>query len=369
MLYKNKIIFIIFKCFIFFLLNLTTSYSQDTVNRDLAVEQGKIVLFGESHFVKEKYDEMKSIIIERLKDVPAGEKVTFFLELPSSFNYAMDKMKADKDTTVFSNWFNNVYAQKDKAPSYFWTDYRDFIVSLLEFAKEKEIDLNFKAIDVETEFRRTAYILSSFETKFETKIDSLLNLKTIKKNEANRSFLINYVDDLSLITTNSNELEILKQLKTSLLIDCTICRKRDEFMYNNFIKDYDSSDFLVFGTFGLDHVVNQPDFSATSDFFKFNHKVDTINHKSFYQFLKTDFKDKIYRVGIIALKQGTTGHINLKKTMDYSATMTKEEREHIEALLINKEVIRIYPYEDEVLKNISLNLNYLIVYKSSNFRN
>jgi len=78
MLYKNKIIFIIFKCFIFFLLNLTTSYSQDTVNRDLAVEQGKIVLFGESHFVKEKYDEMKSIIIERLKDVPAGEKSYVF---------------------------------------------------------------------------------------------------------------------------------------------------------------------------------------------------------------------------------------------------------------------------------------------------
>ncbi|WP_338378742.1 hypothetical protein [uncultured Flavobacterium sp.] len=356
------------KCFFFFLICLTTSYSQHSGNVTSA-EQGKIVLFGESHFVKEKYDEMKVFIMDRLKDVPAGEKVTFFLELPSSFNYALEKMKVDKDTMVFRNWFNNVYAQKDKAPSYFWTDYRDFIVSLLEFAKEKEIDLNFKAIDVETEFRRTAYILSSFETKFGTKIDSLLNLNTIHKNEVNRSFLVNYVHQLAQTTTTKNEQEILERVKEGLLIDCTICRKRDEFMYNNFIKNYDPTDYIVFGTLGLDHVVNKPDFSATSDFFKFNHKVDTINHKSFYQFLKTDFKDKIYRVGIIALKQGTTGHINLKKTMDYSATMTKEEREHIEALLINKEVIRIYPYEDEVLKNISLNLNYLIVYKSSNFRN
>jgi hypothetical protein len=355
------------KYFFFFLICLTTSYSQHSGNVTSA-EQGKIVLFGESHFVKEKYDEMKVFIMDRLKDVPAGEKVTFFLELPSSFNYALEKMKVDKDTMVFRNWFNNVYAQKDKAPSYFWIDYRDFIVSLLEFAKEKEIDLNFKAIDVETEFRRTAYTLSSYETKFETKIDSLLNLKTIQKNEANRSFLINYVDNLSLVTTNPSQLEILKQLKKSLLIDCTICRKRDEFMYNNFIKNYDPTDYIVFGTLGLDHVVNKPDFSATSDFFKFNHKVDTINHKSFYQFLKTDFKDKIYRVGIIALKQGTTGYINLKKPMDYSFMITKEEREHIETLLIDKEVIRIHPFEDEVLKNLSLNLDYMIMYKSSNFR-
>lgn len=356
------------KHLIIFFLFILTAYSQEKDNKKVVVEKGKIILFGESHFVKEKYDEMKSFIIEQLEEVPAGEKVTFFLELPSSFNYAMDKMKVEKDTTVFQNWFNNIYTQKDIEPSYFWTDYRDFFVSLLEFAAQKEIDLNFKAVDTEREFRRTAFILSSWETKLDAKIDSLLNLKTIQKDEANRSFLINYVYQLAQTTTNKKELEILDQIKEGLLIDCTICRKRDEFMYNNFIKYYDPSDYLVFGTFGLDHVVNKPDFSATSDFFKFNHKVDTINHKSFYSFLKEDYKHKIYRVGIIALKQGTTGYTKLKKTMDYSATMTKEEREYLETLLIDQEVIRIHPFEDEVLKNLSLNLDYIIVYKSSNFR-
>ncbi|WP_338378745.1 hypothetical protein [uncultured Flavobacterium sp.] len=345
---------------------MTSSYSQ--VKQNVTLNGiGKIYLFGENHFVKEKYDEMKTFIMERLESVPSGEKVTMFLELPTSFNFALNKMKLEKDTIVFNEWFMHLYKQKNVAPSFFWTDYQEFILSILQFAEKKEIDFQFKAIDTELEFRRTAFVLSSFDDTTTTQIDSLLNVNYIEKNETNRSFLINYVNDLAKKTTIPNELKILDRLKEALLIDCTICRKRDEFMYDNFIRFYDTKDYMVFGTFGLDHVVNSQDFSAINDFFKFNHKVDTVNHKSLYNFLKEDFKQNIYRVGIIALNQNAR-FSNLKKPRDYSYMMNSEEREHIENLLTNEEVIRIYPSEDEVLKNLAKNLDYIIIYNSSNFR-
>lgn len=63
----------------------------------------KIYLFSEAHFIKEKYDEMKIFIFECLDTVSSGEKVTMYFELPTSLNYAFNRMQEHKDTTVFMN--------------------------------------------------------------------------------------------------------------------------------------------------------------------------------------------------------------------------------------------------------------------------
>jgi len=356
-----------FKYFLFSFLFVLSTFSQTDDKIKQKAQNDKLYFFGENHFVKEKYDEMKSFIFERLNSVSSGEKVTMFFELPFSFNYAISRIKVEKDTSVFSDWFNHLYKKKDKSPSYFWTDYRAFILALLEYAEIKGIDLQIICIDVELELRRTAFILSSFESMPNTKLDSLLNLDYIKNDSDTRTFLLDYVNQLSVITNNLYELEILDQLKSSLLIDCTICWKRDQFMYDNFVKYYDSTDALIFGTFGIDHVINNPEFSSINDFFRINHKVDTIDHQSFYNSINEELKNQIFRVGIIALNQKMKLS-NMQKPRDYSYMMKEDERNYIRVLLKEKEVVRIFLSDHEELSNLSLNLDYLIVYKSSNFR-
>lgn len=355
------------KHLVFSLLFISLSYSQTENTLVLQNEKGKIILFGEAHFVQEKYDEMKAFIFEKLENVSSKEKVTIFFELPSSLNYAISRIKEDQDTTLFKEWFNHVYKAKEMKPSFFWTDYRAFILSLLEYAEKKDIQLELKCIDVELEFRRTAFILSSFKTKLNSKMDSLIQKEHIPKSSEIRTTLLNYVNELALISTDPHELEVLKTLQVSLLIDCTICRKRDRFLYDRFKKYYDPTDAIVFGTFGLAHVINKPDFSKVSDFFKMDHKVDTTNHKSMSKFMTTDFNDKIFRVGIIAL-QHNLRLSDYQKPVDYSGIMNTEERNYIKTLFKDKEVLRLYPYEHKVLSNLASNLDYLIVYKNSNYR-
>lgn len=351
---------------IFFLFSTITFGQVDNMNV-LQSPKNKIFLFGESHFVKEKYDEMKSFVFERLDTVSSGEKITMFFELPTSLNYALNRIKKYQDTTVFNEFFNHLYKKKEEIPSYFWTDYKDFIIALLQYSKSKGIELELRCIDVELEFRRTAFILSSFENKLNKKIDSLLNSEYIKNDTVTRSFLLKYVNKLSRITKDPDELVILNKLKSALLIDCTICLNRDQFMYDNFIEQYDTTDAMTFGTFGLDHVVNKPDFTAINEFFKMNYKVDTVGHRSLYNLLKMNFKDQIFRIGIIAFYQKIETS-SMQKRKNYNEIMTKDEHDYIEMLLENKTVERFYPSKHEELNNLSSNIDYLIVYKSSNFR-
>lgn len=349
------------------LLVATISFGQTNDSIKQLSQNKKIVLFGEAHSVKEKYDEIKTFIFKSLDTVSQGKKATLFLELPGSLNYALNQIKVKKDTSLFLEWFNHVYKKKDEAPSYFWTDYRDFILELLQYAENKNIKLEIKCVDRELEFRRTAFILSSFENKVGTKIDSLLDVNYIKNDSINRFFLLDYVNELTNITNDSIELEVLNQLKKALKIDCTICLERDQFMFDNFNKYYDSTDVLVFGSFGLDHVIRKPHFATINAFFLAYHKVDTIGHKSLYTLMENDFHNQVFRVGIIALNQNNK-FINMKMPKDYSHIMNKEERNYIEALLVNKEVIRVYPSEHEELKNLSSHLDYVIIYGNSNFR-
>lgn len=334
--------------------------SYDTLN-------AKLYLFGEVHSVGEKYDEMKVFILEKLDTVSAGQKVTMFFELPTSLNYALNKITSEGDTTLFLNWFNNLYRRKGEAPSYFWTDYRDFILDLISFSNEKGFELKLRGIDYEMELRRTAYILASFEEDIIPELDSFLNLDYISKDSNNRLFLLNYVSKALDRTTVPSQIETLKLLKIALTIDCTICRERDLFMYNNFIHYFDSSDVMSFATFGLDHVINKPDFSNVGEYFKLFHNVDTVNHKSFSSFLEDEFKPQVFRIGIISSK--TKFQVSkFKSHNDYSHIMTKDERKYIEMMLENKEVVRIYPSEHKALSNLASHLDYLIIYMVSGYR-
>jgi hypothetical protein len=238
---------------------------------------------------------------------------------------------------------------------------------LLYFANRKEIELELKCIDFELEFRRTAFILSSFETKLNPQIGSLSNVEYIANDSVNRAFLLNYVNELSQITKVSVKLTTLNNLKSALLIDCTICFNRDQFMYENFIEHYDPTDAVVIGTFGLDNVVSKPDFSSIGESFKFNHKIDTVGHSSLYNLLKKDFKNQIFRIGIITFKQSMK-RSNVQKPKDYSHIMKKEERDYIEMLLDVENVLRLHPNQHKKIVNLSSEIDYLIVYKSSSFR-
>ena len=72
------------KNYLFFFIYLLTSFcfSQDVDSINIKQEKGQIILFGEAHFVKEKYDEMKHVIKQKLNNIPPKEKVSMFFEYP-----------------------------------------------------------------------------------------------------------------------------------------------------------------------------------------------------------------------------------------------------------------------------------------------
>jgi len=355
-----------FKYFFFYILFSSISLSQTT--SDVRIKQeGGVFLFGETHFVKEKYREIKSFVIEHFDSVSSGETATIFFELPFSLNYAFSKMKTEGDTSLFYDWFNHLYQKKDQPPSYFWTDCRDFILELKQYAENKGIDLKLKAIDTELEYRRTAFVLSSFQNKLDTRIDSFLNVEYMRNDSTEREFLLNYINESLHYTNSSVEVEILKKLRHSLLIDCSVCLDRDKYMYNNFLNYFNKNDALSIGTFGLDHITEQHDFSAAGEFFKMKYKIDTVAYKSFYTLLKDELNKPVFRIGILSLNQAIM-NTTIQKPQYYNHIMLEKEREYIESLLKNKKVIRIHPFEHEELRNLSTHLDYIIVYKISDFR-
>jgi len=345
----------------------SNSFSQTQNTKSSFKTKKKIYLFGEAHFIKEKYDEIKAFTFEKIDDLNKGEKISFFFELPYSINYAFKQMKDFGDTTVFYEWFNHLYQSKNKTPSYFWTDYRDFILELIHYADNKGIELELIGIDTELEFRRTAFILSQFENKIDTTIESLVNLDYIRNDSLTRSVLLNQIEELSKISQNEIEFDILKTLKNSLTIDCTICLDRDQFMYSCFKQNFDSTSCLNFVSLGLNHIVSKHDFSKASPLFRKKYKFDTIGYQSFYELLDKEFKDQTLRVGILALNNKLK-YFNMSKPSDYKTIMNSLERDYIEKQLLNKDVYRIKVSENKVLNNLSEQLDYLIIYRVSHYR-
>ena len=241
------------------------------------------------------------------------------------------------------------------------------ILDLIDFADEKGVELELIGIDTELEFRRTAFILSQFNTKLDTSIDSLLNLDYIRNDSLTRKFLLNQVNMLSRISESKVELDILNTLKNSLTIDCTICLDRDQFMLSKFMHFNDSVTQLNFVSLGLDHIVSEHDFSNASPLFRMKYKVDTIGHRSFYELLNNDIKKQTWRVGILALNNQLK-FANVSKPKDYSPLMSAKERLYIENQLLGKDVYRVNLTENKDLSNLAKQLDYLIIYNVSHYR-
>ena len=363
--FLNNIFFMSKHIFILLSFIYSTSFSQ--ANLAEIETKKKIFFFGEAHFVKEKYDEMKTFSFQKIKGMKKGEKISFFFELPYSINYAFNKIKHENDTTYFNDWFNHLYQSKKSKASFFWKDYRDFILELIKYTDKKGVELQLMGIDTELEFRRTIFILSSFKNKIGKTIDSLLNLNFIHNDSTTREILLSYVKKLSIISDNKFELDVLRTLKKSLKIDCTICFDRDHFIYSNFINNYDSTHTETFATFGLNHVVTKHDFTNASPFFKKKYKFDLEGYKSVYELFNPELKEQICRIGIIAFKQDMN-YSDMKMRKDYSNIMSEKERKYLENQLENESVIRIVTKKQNELSNLSSQLDYIIVYKSSNFR-
>ncbi|MBC9811205.1 hypothetical protein H9Y05_01840 [Crocinitomicaceae bacterium CZZ-1] len=326
-----------------------------------------IFLIGENHFIKEKYDEIKAFTFDQLKQLKKGEKASFYFELPYTLNFAFHKIKEQGDTTVFYEWFHHLYQSKNEPPSYFWIDYRDMILALIEYADKKEIELELMGIDTELEFRRTAFILSQFDSKVGTTIDSLLNLDFISNDRLTRNILNNHIDKLLEIPHEEIELAILRTLKKSLMIDCTICVDRDLFMLSNFMKSYDSTVPLHFISLGLDHIVSKHDFSNASSLFTTKYKMDTISYQSFYELMDKDFKEKTWRVGILALNHKLK-YANISKPVDLKTLMDEMERIYIEEQLLDNDIYRANLSKNKALINLSKQLDYIIIYKTSHYK-
>jgi hypothetical protein len=346
---------------------ISSSFSQKNNLKSNQTSTKNIFLIGEAHFVKEKYDEIKAFTFEKINDLNKGDKVSFFFELPYTLNYAFNRFKEYGDTTVFLEWFNHLQGAKNDSVSYFWTDCRDMILELIDFADQKEIELEIVGIDTELEFRRTAFILSQFDYKVDNNIDSLLNLDYIKNDSLTRRLLLNQVDELSKISKSKIELNILETLKKSLTIDCTICLDRDQFMLTNFMRFYDSTTQLNFVSLGLDHIVSKHDFSKASSLFRMKYKIDTIGHQSFYELLNNDLKGQIWRVGILALNNKLK-FANISKPRDYTELMNTKERDYIEKQLFDKGIYRVNLRNNKALTNLGEQLDYLIIYKVSHYR-
>lgn len=353
--------------FILLIFKISSGFTQENNLKSNQTSTKNIFLIGESHFVKEKYDEIKAFAFEKISNLKKGDKISFFFELPYTLNYAFNQIKEHGDTTVFNEWFNHLYQTRNQLPSYFWTDCRDMILELMDFADQKEIELELVGIDTELEFRRTAFILTQFDYKVDHNIDSLLNLNYIKNDSLTRRLLLNQVDELSKISQSKIELNILETLKESLTIDCTICLDRDQFMLANFMRFYDSTTQLNFISLGVDHIVSKHDFSKASSLFKMKYKIDTIGHKSFYELLNNDLKTQTWRVGILALNNKLK-FANISKARDYTALMNVKERRYLENQLLDKDVYRENLTENKALKNLAEQLDYLIIYKVSHYR-
>ena len=198
-------------------------------------------------------------------------------------------------------------------------------------------------------------------------MDSLLNLKYIRNDSTTRSFLLNYVTELSKITEDIVELEILNKLKKSLPIDCTICQERDHFMFKRFKENYTTTQGLTFCSFGLDHIINAHDFSGASDIFKIKHKIDTLNYQSIYSLINEYVDVEIYRIGILAFNQEMK-FSKMLKPKNYHHIMKPRERAYINSLINNNDVVRIRTSDHQELSALSKHLDYVVIYESSIFR-
>jgi len=328
-------------------------------------ENENIFLIGESHFVKEKFDEIKSLYIEKISELKKGDKVTFFFELPYSLNYAFSQIKENNDTTLFSQWFSHLYHLKDEKATSFWLDYKSMIIDLLNISKAKEIDIDLCAIDTEVKLRRTVFILSNIVDN--PQMDSLLAENEIENSEANKSILIDNIDSLLLFVDDEKIRHLLMNIKRGLSVKYLICKKRDAFMHEMFVENFKAESSLNFVFVGLSHAVSKHDFTDAGIFYALKYIDDAEGYMSFYDMLDSDMKRKTYRVGILALNHVLTGG-SFSAPKYYKNIMTKKERLFLENNIQEDGVYRGVTRNTKKLRKLSKHLDYIIIYHSSGYK-
>jgi len=338
------------------------NYGQSQNNKDFPKKN--IFLFGEVHFVKEKYSEIKESITSIIDTTNNSDTVNLFLELPTSFEFVLYRLKEFNDTTFFNNYYNNMYYKKDP-PSKFWLDFKELLLSFINYCESKKLEWNIRCIDIERNFRNTAYVLNFFDPE----IDSLLSQKYIMDDSLNRNYLIQKTGEFCLSRKfNEKELFYLKRINKSLNIDCQLCQKRDSFMYSQFTEFVDSVNNLNFGIFGIKHLLLRK--SHSSDKNSFTHsqfKVEEGEMIPFYGLFSDYLRNRTFKIGILALEHKIFDS-GLSITKDYDYLMSDSEREYILSMLAGSKVIRCTTKSHKTqLNELNEILDYLIVYKESQY--
>ncbi|PHR47972.1 MAG: hypothetical protein COA32_05425 [Fluviicola sp.] len=351
---KKLLIFIIFLC-------LSGFGSTKTENN---FPKKNIFLFGEVHFVQEKYKEIIESIVSIIDSSEASDTVNLFLELPTSFEFVVYRLKEYGDTTFFNNYYNNMYYKKTP-PSKFWLDFKQLLLDFMSYCDAKKIEWNIRCIDIERNFRNSAYVLNYFDSD----LDSLLSQKYIMDDSLNRNYLIKKTHDIKQMTLfKDKELTYLDRIEQSLRIECHLCQKRDSFMYSNFTDFVDSSNNLNFGIFGIKHLLLKKSHKVEENSFtqsQFN--IEEGDMVPFFGLFSESLKSKTYRIGIIAF-QHKIFNSNFKISKDYEYLMSNSERKYLEQQLGSSKVLRINtkPHNDR-LTGLSKKIDYLILYNESQY--
>lgn len=352
--------------------NIVVAQNESIKDNDLS--KFNIFLFGEMHFVNEKYVEFKNLFYSIVNDRKELKSITIALELPVSLNYGLNLLLTDNDSTIFCNYFNyHLYAQKDEKPSVFWIDFKTLLLDLVQYCDKNNIELNIQCVDIERRFRRTAYTLFELYNKYhleEISLTQMMNNQIILDDEPTRGNLIRLCDYLISTSLNPTDSVIVTQIITALSIGCIHnCNEREVFMYDNFKSlrgvNFDENGTLLFGIFGLNHIV----FS--------NHDIPNkylqtdksfSDYRPFISLFDKKTLSKTYRIGLTAftMKYKENSPIEVPKK---TPALLDKEKEYLELLLKGKNRISLFPNKHEVLQHFATEIDFLILYESSYYKN
>lgn len=348
--------------------------AQDESVKDMDMSEFNIFLFGEMHFVNEKYVEFQDFFYSIVNSRAETKKITIALELPVSLNYGLDALLDDKDSTVFCNYFNyHLYAQKDEKPSIFWIDFKNLLLDLVKYCDEKKIELDIRCVDIERKFRRTVYTLFELYNKYnleQTSLTEMMNQQIILDDDTTRMSLIHLCDNFLRNSINTKDSAIVTQIKSALQINCIHnCNEREVFMYNNFNPlrgvSLCENGTIVFGIFGLNHLV----FSGHDVPEKYINSENTEeDYRPFISLFDKQTFSKTFRIGVTAftMKAKQNSPIEVHKKIP---ALLDEEKEYLETLLKDKERISLFPKNHDAMQHFANEIDYLILYKSSYYKN
>tara|TARA_B100000508_G_C11460684_1_gene279129 strand:- start:1040 stop:2104 length:1065 start_codon:yes stop_codon:yes gene_type:complete len=341
-----------------YFLTLSDGFGQS----DETLSGKNIFLFGESHFVGEKYDLMHESISTIIDSTENSDTVQLVLELPSSFEYVLYRLKKYNDTTFFNNYYQNLYAEK-KPASLYWVDYKRFINAYIDNCEAKHIEWSIRCVDIEKTLRSTAYVLD----KICGPLDSLLSQKYIYKDSLTRQYLIEKIEDaLTNKKLTETETYYLNRIHDATGIPCTSCQWRDSLMYANFKRIADATNNLIIGNFGYGHVLdNATDLLSPRNPKATRGKEMQKEIQPFYAFFSEDLKSRTYKISLLAFKI-VKPNSYFVLDQNYEELMTESERTYLKEILgsSNKVTIELKDHADD-LPNLSKQFDYLILLKES----